>query len=301
MSKKSGLHILILLEIVLFIVGIALIVVAHNNQHNPLLHDLTRDIGIAFLVSALVTIAYETYARTTFDLAKISSLLETVYGSGVPPRVWERIKETLLKRELIRRDAIVHLRVTQNRQTVSQDDLILDIDLEYKLQSLQSKAKDFVVSHGLDEHITNTGLPRFVYASVGSESASIDNSSSWKSQSEHMRVSNGRLDLDVHLRPFGENYLVPLRIRRQEVRECPGSYYLIMTEVTDGLKVYLDECDENVSVELIIRPTERDVRLEVGGVEIVDEPLLPGHGMEFKLTRRETTGTKTVNSGLALG
>src|SRR2546429_9179482 len=106
-TKGTGLRILLLLVILLFIVGVILLIVAHYNSHHALIHAISRDIGIAFLISALVTIAYEAYARTRFDLAKIESLLDTVYGSGVPAGIWESIKETLLKREVIRRNSIL--------------------------------------------------------------------------------------------------------------------------------------------------------------------------------------------------
>lgn len=283
MRKNSGLPILFLLLALLFVVGITLLVVASYEEAHHLTHDLFRDIGIAFLVSGLVTGAYEAYARTRFDLGKISALLETVYGSGVPPAVWESIKDNLLRRELIRRNVIVHLRVS--RSASDHNTLVLEVDLAYDLQSLLSKDRDFTVSHGLDEHITGRDLPRFVDVSIDSRSESVDGDP-WQTHDGVMKVNNGQLDLRVSLRSLKAELPVSLRIRRHEVRQCPGSYYLIMTEVTDGLRVYLDECAEDVKVSLMIRPREGSNELNPGDVRIVDGPLLPGHGMEFKFTNR---------------
>ena len=237
-------------------------------------------------MSGLVTFAYETYARTRFDLGKISSLLETVYGSGVPPRVWESIKETLLERQLIRRNVIVRLRVMRNSKPTGKE-LVLEVDLAYELQNLLSKKKEFVVSHGLDEHITATDLPRFLNASIG-DRTEIFEGESFKTSDGIMKVHNGRLDIKVTLRRFSDNAPVFLRIRRREARECPGSYYLIMTEVTERLRVYLDECADDVTVELIVRPREGERTLRQGDVKIIEEPLLPGHGLEFKFTTKST-------------
>lgn len=284
-KRKSGLITLVLLDILLVVIGTALLIVAHKNPQRLLLHDLSRDIGIAFIVSSLVTIAYETYARTRFDLAKISALLDTVYGSGIPPRVWERIKETLLKREVMRQNAVIHLGVLRD-ENIDADNLVLDVDLSYDLANLQSKAAEYLVVHGLDEHITAHNLPRFMYASIGPRSEVITDSRSWSTTDELLSVANGSLTLKVLLRPNSEDAAVPLRIRRREVRECPGSYYLIMTEVTDGVTVYLDECPADVDVEVAIRPSEAFRHLKSGDLVLVEEPLLPGHGLEFKFTPR---------------
>jgi hypothetical protein len=61
-----------------------------------------------------------------------------------------------------------------------------------------------------------------------------------------------------------------------------------MTEVTDRLRVYLDECADDVAVELIVRPRDGERTLRQGEVKLIEEPLLPGHGLEFKFTTKPT-------------
>jgi len=114
----------------------------------------------------------------------------------------------------------------------------------------------------------------------------------WKSRDEkvEMSVENGRLKLGVDLPAAGDNREVPLLVERREVRSCPGSYYLIMTELTDGLRIVLREGAQDVNVEVTFRPSERSVNLTERRVEIIDEPLLPGHCVEFKLTPAKATG-----------
>jgi hypothetical protein len=279
-KKRSGLLALVLLDVLLFVIGVGLLMIAHNRQ-DGIAHDLARDIGIAFIVSGLVTLAYERYARTRFDLGRISSLLDTVYGSNVPLEVWESIKDTLLKREIIRRNTNLHLRVGRDQQA-GETNVVLDLDLAYDLQSLQSRTSHFEVVHGLDEHITAHELPRFIYASIGARSENIGYKDSWRTPDGEMRLEKGRLSLRVGLQPLGE---VLIRTRRIEVRECPGSYYLIMTEITDGMHIYLDYCAPDVGVQLIVRPPERIISLKEGKPEIIEEPLLPGYSLEFTFTK----------------
>ena len=197
-TRGTGLKTLWLLVIVLFIVGVILLVTAHYNSAHALTHDISRDIGIAFLISALVTIAYEAYARTRFDLAKIESLLDTVYGSGISPGIWESIKETLLKREVIRRNAVLHVRVSRD-PLVEQNSVSLEIDLAYDLANLLAKGKNFTVIHGLDEHIASAHLPRFLEASIDDHSETINGSAEWTSTNNVMKVEHGRLSLECSL------------------------------------------------------------------------------------------------------
>lgn len=293
--RRTGLVILVLLVIVLSIVGVILLVVAYNNSEHKMTHDIVRDIGIAFLISALVTIAYETYARTRFDLEKIESLLDTVYGSGVPAAVWESIKETLLKRELIRRNTAVHMRVRRDA-AYGEDNLVLEIDLAYDLANLLSKSKRYEIIHGLDEHIVAPpDLPRFLEASIDNRSNAIEAIDPWSAADGSMRVQSGRLHMNVDLPASQESVAMPLRIVRREVRNCPGSYYLIMTEVTDAIRIYLDEVPLDVKVTLGIRPSENIVDLTAKHLEIINEPLLPGHALEFKFTVHQLAAPQIPN------
>lgn len=287
-TKKAGLKVLVLLVVLLFIVGVILLVVAHYNSQHALTHDISRDIGIAFLISALVTLAYEAYARTRFDLEKIESLLDTLYGSGLPAGIWESIKETLLKRELIRRNSVLDVRVLRD-PSVGEDNVVLDIDLTYDLANLLSKDKVYTVLHGLDEHIAAAKLPRFIGASIGNRYETITNNMSWQTKDGVMTVHNGRLSLTVDLPAASEKGAIPLTIKRQEVRSCPGSYYLIMTELTEGFRINLRDGADDVNVTVALRPSERVIDLTKKRIEIINEPLLPGHCLEFKLTVQPTS------------
>jgi len=283
--EKRAWVLFVWLLLLLLVSGVILLIVAHYGTTKPLIHDVLRDLGMAFLISALVAGAYEIYARTRFDLAKIESLLDTVYGSGVPVRVWESVKETLLQRELMRCNAVLHIRVLRD-PAVSKQHVVLDVDLAYDLANLLSKAKEYIIIHGLDEHIVAADLPRFTEVSIGNRCETIEGDT-WASPDQAIVVKGGRLYLKVSLPARSENaFPTPIRVRRQEVRECPGSYYMIATEVTDSLRVYLDECAEDVGVTLGVRPSERVVDLSAAHVQIINEPFLPGYSLEFKLTPR---------------
>ncbi|HEV8431069.1 MAG TPA: hypothetical protein VGQ41_24410 [Pyrinomonadaceae bacterium] len=284
MSVRKEWKTLLLWVVPLFVIGIGAIVAAPFTDKDSLFHHLMRDIGIALLISALVTVAYEAYARRTFDLAKIETLLDTVYGSGVPPDIWDSIKDRLLNRRVIRRNTNLHLSVLRS-QTIANDEVVLGIDFAYELGNLVNKDASYEIVHGLDEHIATAQLPRFVEASIGTHSETVGGDP-WESTGGDISVKDGRLTMMVQLRPSRENVLVPIRLTREEFRTCPGSYYLIMSEITEGIKIYLDECPKDVDVTLFLYPTSQEVSLTEKHLAIIEEPLLLGHCLDFKLTPR---------------
>jgi hypothetical protein len=289
-TKISELKFLILLVSLLIVVGGSLLVVAYRADHDSMSHHLSRDIGLAFLISALVTIAYETYARSRFDLAKIESLLETVYGSGVPAGIWQSIKENLLKRKVIRLNPMLHVSVSRD-PSIGEDGVLMDLDLTYDLVNLLKRENRYTVVHGLDEHIAAAQLPRFIEASIADHSESIDGQDPWVSSNGDMTVESGRLALTVNLGSAGEDGIVRVRVRRQEYRVCPGSYYLIMSDITQGMTVFLRECAPDVDVTVFVYPTAREINLTTNHIAMINEPLLPGHCLEFKLRHQPQQGS----------
>lgn len=285
MAVRKEWKTLLLCVIPLFAVGIAALIIASLIAKDSLSYHLTRDFGIALLISGLVTLGYEAYARRTFDLAKIEKLLDTVYGSGVPPDIWDNIKARILNRQVVRRNTILHVNVFRT-PSIGSDKVVLGIDLAYDLANLLNKESQYKVIHGLDEHIAAAHLPRFTQASIGMHSERINGRDPWNSENTDMTVESGRLTLDVNLPAAREDRPVSLRIKREEFRWCPGSYYLIMSEITQGIKIYLDECAEDANVTLFLYPTSQEVNLTKEQIAFIEEPLLPGHCLEFKLIEK---------------
>lgn len=145
---------------------------------------------------------------------------------------------------MIWRNTVLHLSVSRD-PTIGSDEVVLGVDLAYELGNLLNKDAAYEVVHGLDEHIAAGQLPRFLEASIGARSERVVGDP-WTGKSGGMEVKDGCLRMLVQLRPAREKVLVPLRVTREEFRTCPGSYYLIMSEITEGMKIYLDDCPIDV-------------------------------------------------------
>src|ERR1043166_4443651 len=95
--------------VLLLIIGLGLLIWASKSKTEDVWHHLKRDLGITCLMSVIVTMTYEVYIRKRVDLEKIQSVLSTVAGSNIPPRVWDSIRSDLLSRKLIRLRSEVRL------------------------------------------------------------------------------------------------------------------------------------------------------------------------------------------------
>ncbi len=248
--------------------------------------SVVRDLGIALIVAALVTVGYESYARSRYDLDRISALLDTVYGSGVSATTWNSIKRTLLQREVSRTNMVMRLRLAPYAEA-DMSRLELDLDLTYDLGNLQpTERAGYLIVHELDRHITDPErtLPRFRSFSIDGKRRNLVSPGTVPSAEPSGFVNDGRLTVPVHLAPAPEGRRVRVGVRRTEFRSCPDSYFFIMTELTEGVHVYLDECPPGVRVQVRVRPTEDEIDLNEAAEFVVAEPMLPGHALEFKLT-----------------
>jgi hypothetical protein len=104
-----------------------------------------------------------------------------------------------------------------------------------------------------------------------------------------VQVGGASLHLRVVVRPIGEQERLHVRLKRREYRQCPGTYNLVQPELTDGIKVFLDDCPDDIRVELIVRPFQQQpfiLDTDSTSMYASDEVLLPGHCIEFKLVSR---------------
>src|SRR5512138_1945681 len=136
-EHPSGYRWLAMILLGLFLVGGGFLWGSTHLDEHEVWHHLVRDVGIACLVSALVTICYEGYLRQKVDLEKLESVLRTVAGSNIPVTVWQRIQLGLLARQIIRRG--MHLKVSVNRSQNVTYLCEIGIVLSYRLVNLSKE------------------------------------------------------------------------------------------------------------------------------------------------------------------
>lgn len=282
--------------IVLILLGFAVLHAAHSAlASDSIAHHLLRDIGIACFVSGTVTVLYEGYFRSRIDVTKIGSVVSAVYGSYVGETVWGSIRDTLTKRDVIRNDTHIRLKVTA---AAADGWLMLEIEQTYKLVGLSHTEKEVTVLHEVDEDIAPVDeKPRFEYVNLDAESFPI-----FASSKTQYSLADGRIEVDgptlklkVNVQPLESARPLSIRVVRTEYRRVPGLYYLVQPELTHGLTINLDECPSTVFVDLTVRPPQQRhyVLSKALPRAMIKDIFLPGQCLEFKFHTRQPTVTSS--------
>src|SRR5947209_5240957 len=87
------------------LIGVGLVLYAATQlPRETIRRDIVRDLGIALLIAAIVSIAYELNTRSILDVERLEGVLKTVLASNVPPNVWHQVNDEILQRHVIRKN-----------------------------------------------------------------------------------------------------------------------------------------------------------------------------------------------------
>lgn len=278
-AERTSLRKLTIWLVLLGLAGGGIILLATRVDEKAVWHHLVRDVGIATIVSALVTGIYEAYLRARVDIHKISSVLSTVAGSNVPPRVWQNIQAEILSRRMIRTRAELRLWIS-----AANERYVIRQELSYDLGLLASIDDDLIVRHELDVQIDSPELsvPRFESVAIGNQFYAIPATEAARWQSADQIVKTAGEELTIRIRP-ADHIDTRICVRRAELRQAPGTYHLVMTELTDGLRVNLEDAPETLKLVLYLPNRTKHVLSKANPLVVTNTVILPGHTVELQL------------------
>ncbi len=240
------------------IVGIFIIWVSNSPRlrgwfrlATELRRELTRDIGIALLVAAIISLTYEWNTRVTADHRKTESIFNTVMGSIVTPEVWSELNSEVVDKQARRGDVEINIKLRRNEVLPNGDQLpapenqaILWMEYKYDLYNLKSEYSTVDVEHGLDSHMRNDRLnmPRFEKVAINGEVQPLNKIL----QQSNIVLRGVELPSATLKRP------VQISTERYEIVGLPGTYTLVLPEIVTGpIKVSVVEpLPEGVEIEV---------------------------------------------------
>jgi hypothetical protein len=263
------------------VLGIVLLIISAKWSSGKV-GDVLRDIGIAFLVAAVVSSVYELHTRSILDLAKIEGVLKTVLASNIPEDAWEHVNSEILQRNVIRKNFVIRLRLRQDPDLPGTQ-LVLWMENDYDLHGLKSEPSRFQLQAAVDKEMWNESknLPRFESVSVGTTTLQGDE------LFKHVD-SEGVFTLsDVGLDPKG-GQPVHVVIKRSEITNRPGTYHLIFPELTQGISVHIDDLPPDVEADLKIWSNKGYSALQPAGDGIwyFNSVMLPGQSLAFRFKNK---------------
>lgn len=228
------------LTIGLMVLAIIMLVIAHQRlSKDTLSYDIVKDIAIAFLAAAIVTITYD----SVLDFRRVSDLFSLIVGDDVRPEVLDATKTQIFKREVIRENAELRFKIRQDN-TLPAHQAIIELEIGYDLYGLKPEDFKFTVQQELEHYYLRNeakNLPRFDSVTVGDKL--------YKDDELKGMVEKGLLTLkDITVKPWPrreepqmkQNSAMRIITERTELVYIPGSYNIVFSHLTQGIKVYID-------------------------------------------------------------
>ena len=237
------------------------------------LNHLVRDIGMAFLIAAIVTEIYERYAREAAASESAEEIVGKLVSDILDRGVWRELREQIVEKVAVRKATRVELRLF-SQGAGGGNRLRLWVKITYRLSSLRSRTKDVDIVHFLDSYMRDDalGLPRFISFVVGGNH-------------EQLSHSQTRIKKVVTLGPRGSPD-IPVEVEREELVYIPGAYSLLTGDLTELKSVTLSE--EPIDTRVTLNFSMFDERnLQVNQPYESGRYLLPGQALEFRFTRNE--------------
>jgi hypothetical protein len=236
------------------------------------MRDLLRDVGIAFVVAAIVAAIYELHARARFDRETMRGVLGSIYNDIVDGSVWDEIRNQVLDKEVVRKNGEITLGLKENT-SLPQGQHILWVEFEYDLCGLRSTPRRVELRHFLDSFMNSSELelPRFDQIVIGDD---VHKGASLAS-CINKGVFKKKLSVDGR-----EGTPIRIVVERHEIVYVPGAYNLIMGELTDGVRIHLQRITPGIQLEVNIK--SKISQLEEDGFLHCKKFFLPHQGVEFR-------------------
>lgn len=269
-------HFAVWLSFVALLIALSLLMWSVLIPETSVLHHIVRDLGIGFLVAALVGAIFELHMRVRFSSQTMGDVLNVAMGELIDPEVWREAKSQVLSREIIRKDNHIHLLIKPIASCPGK--AVFQLEFEYELCGLHPRTREVELVHELDDFLQHgADYPRFQYIQVGEKR--------YEGEDLRKRLERGRFVAKVDL-PGKDEKPITVISAREEIVYLPGSYNLTMTELTNGITLHLEDLPEGFEAEVTLRPhtplpiaLKKDVPLNS---QFRNTLLLPGQGIEFR-------------------
>jgi len=250
------------------------------------IQEVTRDLGIAFVVSSVVAILFELYRSLHHQIEAMKDVIDAVMADKLTKAVWFELEDLIEKKAVLRKELRVRLELYRDAG-LQPYEARLQVELEYLVEGI-GKRRPLKISHDLDYQLANRHLrlPRFeriTILRIADGSATAHASEETVLESDQLVEANksGRFELEsAALKP---EETMRIRVVREELVHIPGSYNLYTPEFTKGLRVLIAECPAEFITEVWVSPQGEGKHLvRIGNEWWTEELILPGQGVEVK-------------------
>lgn len=267
------------------------------------LPELLRDVGIGFIVAAVVSLIYEWNTRSVAHRENLINLYNNLMSTNVPEEVWDEVNNEIFHWPVRRSSIVIKLKIKQQwplpdgyrTKVLPRHKAVLEMDYSYDLYRLRAGGSKFEVTHYLDYFVDKDeeiNVPRFELVEILRDDGTTVRQYSGSSLA-NISDADGNIKLTgnegIDLPSTKERKCVRVRTRRFEFVNIPGVYVVIMPELVVGeIHVCIEELPEDVEVEVSTMAYLHFERQPNQNIWDFEGVMLPGQlfGIGFRRRRR---------------
>jgi hypothetical protein len=281
--------------LIFFPIGLGVIALSRCFNEMPLRHDLTRDLGIAIVVSTFVAvfIEYQREEETRKDA------VDVFMGRIIPIRVWDDFRNNIIARQVICESWDLDIFITRAQVTMEgggpQEQFVATGTMVYKLNNLNNLIRSEQLPklwHELESDFRGVDqagreLPRFILMSWTAEG---EDAKLWDEEKLREFVQEGKLTVPSSALPKKSHGPVEVVVKRKEIIPIPGGFPWYMYWITLKCKITIRTNVEGLTFDLWPRhhQPEKFRPLLPGDTWSFDGVLFPGQGFEIQCKRKES-------------
>lgn len=290
-------HFRVLMALVL-VSGIALLLLSRQFQPDTLWRELIRDLGIATVVSFIVTVVIETYSARRREADIRSGVLDAILGKIIPMRVWDEIRSNIiapgivcegwhLEASVSKRPVVLSPAVVLSPGQPPEESLVATGTLTYRLHNQLNREQTVPISHELQCQARGTdqsgALPAFLrWTCTPSSGESVEYDGAALRQKKLWRADMLKIPTPIAPSPGA----VQIGLKRREIIPVPGVYPWYMNWVTENPTITIKTDATDLFFRVIARhPNSKLLRQIIPGEAwTFDGVLLPGQALEIVCT-----------------
>jgi hypothetical protein len=144
---------------------------AETNQNAILLADIVRDLGIAVVISVIVTFSIEKYSSDRLREHITYDVLSAAYSKVIPEEVYTQVADNIFRSNVFRRNWEVHINATAGALDTRRGTAIITARYSYDVENLNEHSIPFKVlaSVDLDDPPPDDDVPKFTAFAVEDE------------------------------------------------------------------------------------------------------------------------------------
>jgi hypothetical protein len=228
--KETGVGWLVKFVVVVGVTGVLLMVLSAKSAES-LVRDVLEELGIAFVVAAILAAGVDTFARMKSADELQRDVLAAVFRRLIPDQFFEQVRDHVLTAVKVRKQ--YRLKVKLIRELSDHPgDFECETFLTYELHNITGYSPKSLINHRLDHDLTghdSTGkkLPRYIFATIDEKPLDLTQCVDQFLLTHEIKLPKGKQPLSV-------------KIHAASIMRVPDTWNWNMSDLAEGATIEIE-------------------------------------------------------------